>query len=103
MKRNSTEIAPDIDSYLRLLTTLPWFRNLGKPHPNDDGVVRIHRWEEWPGPEKGYVDWFGRWQSVIREQLERIDGHWPCDYAEEPPGYLDESALDMPSGKLMVY
>lgn len=31
------------------------------------------------------------------------DGHWPCDYAEEPPGYRDESAVDVPVGKLLVF
>ena len=31
------------------------------------------------------------------------DGHWPCDYAEEPPGYRDESAVDVPAGRLVVY
>jgi hypothetical protein len=180
MKRDPTDIAPDIDAYLRLLEKVPWFQNLGKPDPRDNEITRIHSWEEWPGPERGYGDWFGRWQSVVQEQLEasvpparrkqlkahwkRIDrlvseraaanvplydperdpwygptacvwcaaytacligwhialnrrlperlahewewylaGHWPCDYAEEPPGYWDETTVDLPSGRLLVY
>jgi hypothetical protein len=179
MKRNPADIATDTGAYLRLLQTVPWFRNLGKPHARDCETVRINRWEDWPGPEAGYASWFGRWQSIVREQIEvseparrseldalwkRIerlvveraalnvplydphedtwygptacvwgaaytaclvgwhvllnrqlperlavewewftDGHWPCDYAAEPPGYLDESTVDLPAGKLLVY
>ena len=32
-----------------------------------------------------------------------VEGHWPCDYAEEPPGYLDESLVNVPAGKLLVF
>ncbi len=180
MKRDPADIAPDIDAYLRLLESVPWFQNLGKPHPRDSEEVRIHSWEEWPGPEQGYGDWFGRWQSVVQERMaasvppaeqgeltalwkrierlvleraatnvplydpkqdawygptrcvwgaaytaclvgwhillnrrlpERLatewelfrDGHWPCDYADEPPGYRDESTVDLPCGNLLVY
>jgi hypothetical protein len=179
MKCNPADIAPDVGGYLRLLETLPWFLNLGEPHPRDHDVVRIHTWEEWPGPERGYGDWFGRWQAVVREQVEAseparraeldklwqsiertvvsraaakvpmydpeqdawygptvcvwyaaytaclvgwhillnrrlperlaaewewyVDGRWPCDYAEEPPGYCNRSAVDVPVGKLLVF
>ena len=179
MKRDPTDIAPDVDAYFHMLETVPRFRNLGKPHPFDNAVVRIHSWEEWPGPERGFGYWFGRWQSVVREKIEEwehvrpaelgalwkrierfvveraaanvplydpeqdawygptmcvwgaaftsclvgwhirlnrclperlacewewyVSGHWPCDYAEEPPGYLDESVVDIPGGKLLVY
>lgn len=32
-----------------------------------------------------------------------VAGHWPCDYAEEPPGFGDESFVDVPVGMLVVY
>ena len=180
MKRDPSDIAPDINAYLRLLKSVPWFQNLGMPHPRDSEVVRIHRWEECPGPERGYEGWFGRWQSVVQEQIEAsvppaqqarlnalwkrigrlvlkraaahvplydperdswygptacvwyaaftaclvgwhialkrrlperlacewewcVAGHWPCDYAQEPPGYWDETTMDLPCGKLLVF
>jgi len=179
VRRDPTDIAPDIDAYLRLLETVPWFRNLGNAHPRDNTVFRIHAWKDWLGPERGFGDWFGRWQSVVRERIEaseqarlaelnalwkRIerlvveraaayvplfdpeqdawygptacvwgaaytaclvgwhillnrtlperltsewewyaDGHWPCDYAEAPPGYRDDSIVDLATGKLLVY
>jgi hypothetical protein len=160
------------------LQGIPWFLNLGKPHPRDSEVRRIRSWDEWGGPERGYGDWFGRYPAVVRERIEaehsdrqaeldavwaRIEGfvfqaacgnvpgagegdpwhgptacvsqagytaalvgwhlllgrdlpapsaaewtwlasgHWPCDYAEPPPGYGDESQIDIPAGKLVVF
>src|SRR5437764_15202007 len=66
------EIAGDVLQFLVLLERVPWFLNLGKPHRWDPEVARIHSWEEWPGPERGFGDWFGRWPAVVREHLEAI-------------------------------
>jgi hypothetical protein len=64
------EIAPNIPQFLALLEQVPWFRNLGKPHRWDREVVRIYSWKEWPGPEAGFGDWFGRWPAFVREAIE---------------------------------
>lgn len=40
---------------------------------------------------------------IIAEWAWLADGHWPCDYAEEPPGHGDESQIDVPAGKLLVF
>jgi len=179
MSHSLTEFTPDIDAYIAFLETLPWFLSLGKANKRDAEVTRIQGWEEWPGPMGPYGDWFGRWQSVVKERLEakhsdqntvlgavwqhierlvlnrasanvplfdpnedawfgptacvwgasytaclvswhvelkavlppRLraewtwyqDGHWPCGYAEEPPGYLDETSVGHPAGRLLVY
>jgi hypothetical protein len=31
-----------------------------------------------------------------------VEGHWPCDYAEEPIGYW-QSRIDVPRSQLLVY
>src|SRR5436190_1308713 len=64
------EIAEDVPAFLAILDGVPWFLNLGKPHRWDGEVLRIHSWDEWPGPEQGYGDWYGRWPAVIREAIE---------------------------------
>jgi hypothetical protein len=38
----------------------------------------------------------GHWQWYL-------EGHWPCGYAECPPGYGDESSMEIPLGRLLVY
>jgi hypothetical protein len=40
---------------------------------------------------------------IAEEWAWLADGHWPCDYAEEPPGFGDESQIDGPAGKLVVF
>jgi hypothetical protein len=40
---------------------------------------------------------------IVEEWMWFTEGHWPCDYAEEPPGCWDESRVDVPAGKLQVY
>jgi hypothetical protein len=30
---------------------VPWFSRLGRPSAWDQGAVRLHDWDEWPGPE----------------------------------------------------
>jgi hypothetical protein len=174
-----TVIANDVNQFIRALPDVPWFLNLGEPHPRDLEVIRIYSWDDWPGPEGGWCDWLGRYSAVVRERIEadhsarqgeldalwqKIEGtvlrlasgnvplfdpdedawhgpttcvwsaaytaclvswhlllscplpervvtewdwyaagHWPCDFAEEPPGYLDESAVNVAAGKLLVY
>jgi hypothetical protein len=66
-------IAPDVPRYIALLETVPWFANLGKPHPRDAEVVRIHSWAEWPGPEGGHGYWFGRWPAFVQETIEAAE------------------------------
>jgi hypothetical protein len=70
MSRDIRSIAPDLTRFAHLLRAVPWFENVGKPHPGDNEVVRIWSWAEWHGPEQGYGDWFGRYQAVVREYLE---------------------------------
>jgi hypothetical protein len=33
------------------LSSVPWFKNVGRPSPWDSGVSRLWNWEDWPGPE----------------------------------------------------
>jgi hypothetical protein len=73
------EIASDVPQFVAQLERIPWFLNLGKPHRWDKDVARIHSWDEWPGPEAGHGDWFGRWPAVVREAIEA-----------EQPGRRDE-------------
>jgi hypothetical protein len=177
--RDPRTIAPDLPAFLALLRNVPWFLNLGKSHSRDRNVARIHSWDQWLGPERGFGDWFGRYPAVVRERMEAdhtnqrtdleavwlqieslvmecaipnvpeydkkqdawygpttcvwqagytaaligchlllkrplpepiaqewdwfADGHWPCDYAEEPHGYGDEALIDVPATKLLVY
>lgn len=177
MTQNRLEITSSLAEFIASLHYVPWFRAIGKAHPNDRQVRRIQSWRDWPGPEDGYGDWFGRFPALVREQmyaenpdrqgeLEQtwttieplvlefaianlpdyddeadayygpnacawqaaynaalvgchiplsrplpepiadqwswlIDGHWPCDYAEEPIGYW-QSRIDVPSSKLLV-
>jgi hypothetical protein len=178
MAQDSRTIARDLSAFEASLRDIPWFHNLGKPHPRDDEVHRISSFDEWRGPEQGYGDWFGRYPAMVQECVEtghasrraeltavwdRIErvviemawpnvpgagegdahhgptacvydagyiaalvgwhvllglplpepiaarwswltaGHWPCDYAEEPPGFGDESRIDVSAGKLVVY
>src|SRR4051812_494611 len=63
-------IAPDPGRLLDLLESVPWFTNLGKPHPRDAEVARIRSWDEWPGAEGGLGYWFGRWPASLREAIE---------------------------------
>jgi hypothetical protein len=63
-------IAADLPAFEALLAGLPWLRHLGKPHPCDPEVTRIHDWDEWHGPEGGYGDWFGRYPAMVRDQIE---------------------------------
>jgi hypothetical protein len=166
-----------LPQFIDSLSYVPWFRNLGKPHGNDRLVRRIRHWRDWPGPEEGYGDWFGRFPALVREQMYAenadrqgqldeswlrieslvlelaianmpdyddeadayygpnasvwqaaynaalvgchiqlnrslpepiadqwswlIDGHWPCDYAEEPIGYW-QSRIDVLGVRLLV-
>jgi len=34
-----------------MIGAVPWFHNLGAPNDADAEVIRIHTWDEWPGPE----------------------------------------------------
>jgi hypothetical protein len=51
------------DDLLSQLDAIPWFSKIGEPAPDDSGVERIYRWEEWPGPEEPSV-----LQLSIRQQ-----------------------------------
>lgn len=171
-------LAPSLPQFIDSLQYVPWFRNLGRPNTRDRQVKRIHRWQEWQGPEAGYGDWFGRFPALVREQMEAdhptrkaelnqtwnrielsvielaiphvpdydaeqdawygptacvwqagynaalvgchlqlgrplpepiadqwdwlLEGHWPCDYAEEPLGYWT-SLIDVPASRLVVF
>jgi len=173
------EIAADVPRFAARIRDIPWLQNIGKSHPRDAEVVRISAWEDWPGPEKGYADWLGRYLAVVREHLEvrysnrhaeltrawqeieRLvmdlaipnvpeyradedawyapttsvwhagyvaalvachilvgrplpepvadqwqwfaDGHWPCDCAESPHGFSNESLVEVPATKLVVF
>jgi hypothetical protein len=177
MSRDPHTIAPSLPAFEALLRGVPWFLNLGKPHPRDSEVVRVGTFDDCPGPAAGYGDWFGRYPAVVRErvkahagrrsklapvwnQVERsviraasanvpgagegdadhapsrcmydagyiaalvawhvllslpvpdpiaerwtwfADGHWACAYSEVPPGFGDESLIDVPVGKLVVF
>ena len=61
---------PDVTVFIQGLDAIPWFLSLGKPHPRDNEVVRIHSWEEWPGPETRLGYWFAQWQSVVEERIQ---------------------------------
>jgi hypothetical protein len=158
MSINRPGNASNLPQFINSLTYIPWFRNLGKPHPNDRQVRRIRHGRDWPGPEEGadrqpeldktwarieplvlelaivnlpnYDDeadayhWPNAcaWQASYNAALVGchillarplpepiadqwswlIDGHWPCDYGEEPIGYW-QSRIDVLGSKLLVY
>jgi hypothetical protein len=72
--------------------------------------------DAWHGPTQcvysaGYVAALVGWHLLLSRPLpdsvaERWSwfaaGHWPCDYADEPPGFGDESLVDVPAGRLLV-
>lgn len=47
--------------------------------PTTHKTVRSSASAEWPGPEQGYGDWFGRYPAVVREGVE-------ADYPDAKPG-----------------
>jgi hypothetical protein len=73
-----------VDAFRKLIDRVPWFENLGKPHPLDATVERIGDWEEWPGPESLGGSFMGpeggRWQDDLlaleRPGLEAIRSLW---------------------------
>lgn len=40
-----------VEDFLAELETIGWFDKIGQSVAETSGVVRIHSWEEWPGPE----------------------------------------------------
>jgi hypothetical protein len=58
------------------------------PHPQDGEVVRVRSFDEWPGPEQGYGDWFGRYPAVVREGVEADYPDAKPGAAPDPPGML---------------
>jgi hypothetical protein len=69
MSRDPHTFARELLAFEELLRGVPWFRNLGRPHARDSEFVRIDNFDEWPGPEQGYGDWFGHSPAVVRERL----------------------------------
>ncbi len=63
-------IAPNLERFMALLESVPWFTNLGESSLRDSEVDRIHSWDELPGPERGYGSLFGRWLAFVRETIE---------------------------------
>ncbi len=69
MSRDFRTIADNAISFIALLRDIPWFMNLGKPHPRDHQVVRIWDWKEWPGPEGAHGQWFGQLHPLVQARL----------------------------------
>jgi hypothetical protein len=57
------------DEFRERLDRVPWFAQLGKPHPRDRFVDRIADWDEWGGPESSGASPMGpeesRWQEAL--------------------------------------
>jgi hypothetical protein len=60
------------EKFYQSLKTIPWLGNLGKPHPRDGEVYRIHDWSLWLGPEDPAVALMNAyalfWEAQLKEQ-----------------------------------
>jgi hypothetical protein len=100
MSLNKPGNTSNLPQFIDSLPYIPWFRNLGKPHPNDRHVRRIRHGRDWPGPEEGYGDWFGRFPALVREQMyaENADRQVELDktWARVEPLVLELAIANLP-------
>lgn len=104
----------EVDSFVEGLVRVPWFVNLGVVGPNDASVVRIHAFDDWPGPEDPtaelMADRFVRWSEELEEapvtpelrELERLvdervvsRASWNVDFDPSEDPYHAPSACVM--------
>ena len=72
----STEEPRSVEDLLAQIESAPWFRNIGKPTPDDSQVERIYRWEDWPGPEEpSIVELAYREQALYDDIMRDAGGH----------------------------
>jgi hypothetical protein len=64
-----------------VLAQVPWFQNLGKPHPRDDHVERLESWGDWGGPESKGGSTMGCEGSVWQDDVFPVDAaaHAPVE------------------------
>jgi hypothetical protein len=55
--------------FRKRLGQVPWFTNLGKPHPRDDHAERIQDWSDWGGPESKGGEPIGPEMQVWQDDL----------------------------------
>jgi hypothetical protein len=60
---------PAVAEFLAELESIPWFRNIGKLLPTDDGVKRILQWEDWPGPEDSAISQLAERQQALYDEI----------------------------------
>ncbi|WP_433330803.1 hypothetical protein [Spirillospora sp. CA-294931] len=58
------------DEFERALDGVAWFANLGRPSRWDAGCVRIHDWDDWPGPENPLGEAFAEAYQEIRDHVD---------------------------------
>ena len=61
------------DSFVASLAQVPWFRAIGQPL-QDEGVVQLASFSDWPGPEEPRVETFFTRQQSFKDQLEVLSG-----------------------------
>jgi|GEM_PF-1601898 len=71
MANDMQNMPGNIAEFASRLRSVPWFSNIGKPHPRDATVVRIWKWADWLGPEAGHTEGWGRYMALVHEHLER--------------------------------
>jgi hypothetical protein len=59
--------------FRKLLVRVPWFANLGKPHPRDNLAERIDRWSDWGGPESRGGEPIGPESQIWQDDLLQVD------------------------------
>lgn len=73
-----------LDDFLAGLEVVPWFRNLGRPTPEDAGVERLAAWEDWAGPEEPTVvemslrhqELYDRIMAAVGDRRPELDELW---------------------------
>ncbi len=66
------ELPGSVDDLLQQLASVPWFRHIGESPIADASVKRMHKWEDWPGPEEPSVSELSERQQRLYDQI--LDG-----------------------------
>lgn len=62
------------EMFLEDLKAVPWFRNIGRSTAVDSRLRRIHRWEDWPGPEDPSVSELSTREQALHDEILGIAG-----------------------------
>lgn len=58
-----------LDEFLVQLREIPWFARVGRTDPSDSRVVRLSRWEDWPGPQEPSIAVLNERQQALHDAI----------------------------------